>query len=150
MPFLVTSGARRWAVPASLLLALACGGDDSGGPNPGPNNDPPPAPQASDIDIGEGASTRTTTAFTPNPKVVSLGGATSVTIRWINRDITGGDYQQGTPTQHSIVPDNAGDFAPSPTLNGNSTYTITLSTAGTYDYHCGIHPGMVGTIQVDP
>jgi plastocyanin len=137
-------------MPVAVLLAIACGGDsDPVNQNPN-NNPPPPANTSTDINIDPGASTRTTNAFNPNPKVVSLGGNPSVTIRWINGDITGGDYQQGTPTQHSIVAENAADFAPSPTLNGNSTYSITLSAAGSYDYHCGIHPGMVGTITVNP
>ncbi|HET8622102.1 MAG TPA: hypothetical protein VFM14_00925 [Gemmatimonadales bacterium] len=149
MPFLVTSGAGRWAVPAALLLAIACGGDDSGGPNPGPNNDPPPAPQASDINITDGASTRTTNAFSPNPKVVSLGGGSSVSIRWINGDITGGDYQQGIATVHNIVSDNAA-FPSSSNLGGNATHTISLTAPGDFDYHCGIHPNMVGTITVNP
>ena len=150
MPMFLSPRALRRAAPVLLLAAAACGGD-SGGPNPGPNNNPPPAPVANtDIDINEGASTRTTTAFTPNPKVVSLGGAASVNIRWINRDISGGDYTQGTAVVHNIVADDPADFNQSGNLNGNSQYQISLSAAGDYTYHCGIHPGMVGTITVNP
>jgi plastocyanin len=149
MPKLFSSRALRRAIPA-LLLAAACGGDDSGGPNPGPNNDPPPqADPTTDIGIVEGASTRTTDAFNPNPKVVSLAGNASVSVRWVNGDITGGDYQAGTATVHDITSDNAA-FPQSGNLGGNATHTITLSAAGDYDYHCGIHPNMVGTITVNP
>ena len=142
------SGARR-LLAVLLLLAAGCGGD-SGGPNPGPNNNPPPpANPTTDINVTEGASTRTTNAFSPNPKVVSLGGSPSVTVRWINGDITGGDYQQGTATVHTIVSDN-GDFPSSGNLQGNGIHSATLSAAGDYDYHCGIHPNMVGTVTVNP
>jgi plastocyanin len=151
MPILVSSGARRRAVLVAALLAAACGGNDGAGPNQNPNNNPPPAADPNtDINIVEGASTRTTTAFNPNPKTVSLGGNASVSVRWINGDITGGDYQQGTATVHNIVSDN-GAFPSSGNLGGNATHSVTLSAAGNYDYHCSIHaPFMVGTITVNP
>ncbi len=148
MPLLVSSGTRRRVVPVALMLAAACGGDSSG-PNQNPNNNPPPQPTSGDVDIVEGASTLTTNAFDPNPKVIALGGNASVSVRWINRDITGGDYQQGTATVHRIVSDNAA-FPSSGNLGGNGTHSVTLSATGDYDYHCGIHPNMVGTITVNP
>jgi plastocyanin len=149
MPMFLSSRVFRGVTPVLLLAAVACGGD-SGGPNPGPNNNPPPqADPVTDIGIVEGASTRTTNAFSPNPKVVSLGGNASVNVRWINGDITGGDYQDGVATAHTIVSDD-GSFAQSNNLGGNATYTVTLSTPGDYDYHCGVHPNMVGTITVNP
>jgi hypothetical protein len=149
MSMLLLSRVLRRAGPVLLLAATACG-DDSGGPDPGPNNDPPPQAQSTDIDINEGASSRTTDAFTPNPKVVPLGGNASVSVRWVNRDITGGDYQQGTATVHTIVPDVQGDFAASGNLQGNGQHQVTLSATGDYPYHCGIHPNMVGTVTVTP
>jgi plastocyanin len=128
---------------------VACG-SDSGGPNPGPTNNPPPTVNTNtDIDIVEGASSRTTNAYSPNPKVVALGGNASVSVRWINRDISGGDYQQGTATVHTIVSDN-GAFMASSNLGGNSTFNVSLTAPGDYDYHCGIHPNMVGTVTVTP
>ncbi len=149
MSLLVSSGARRRAVLVAALLAAACGGNDGAGPNP--NNNPPPAADPNtDINIVEGASTRTTTAFNPNPKVVSLGGNPSVSVRWINGDITGGDYQQGTATVHNIVSDN-GAFPSSGSLPGNGTHSVSLTAAGDYAYHCSIHfPNMVGTVTVNP
>jgi len=102
-----------------------------------------------DIDIVAGASQLTTNAFSPNPKVISLGGSSSVTVRWVNTDITGGDYTSGTATTHNITSDN-GSFSPSGNLGGNATYSVTLSAAGSYPYHCSIHPNMVGTITVNP
>src|SRR5690242_12905810 len=35
-------------------------------------------------------------------------------------------------------------------LNKGQTYSLTFPNAGTYTYYCAIHPGMVGSIQVQP
>lgn len=140
--------ALRLLLPSFLLGVLA--GCSSGSTSPSNQNAPPPTPNpSSDIGIVLGASTKTTTAFSPNPKSIALGGAASVTIRWINEDITGSDYQTGTATAHQIMSDN-GAFATSPLLGGNGTYSISLSAPGTYTYHCAIHPNMVGEIDVTP
>jgi len=134
------------------LLALSlglCGGCGSYSAPTNSQNPPPPAAMTNDIDIVIGASGLTTTAFSPNPKVVSLGSNSSVSVRWVNKDITGGDYASGTATIHNITSDN-GAFAASASLGGNATYTIALTSAGNYPYHCAIHPNMVGTITVNP
>ena len=130
----------------ALGLSGACG--DYNAPS-GAQNPPPPAAAANDISIAVGAAQLTTTAFSPNPKVVSLGGNASVTLRWVNKDITGGDYVAGTATTHNIASDN-GAFATSGNLGGNGTYSVALTAGGDYPYHCAIHPTMVGTITVNP
>src|SRR6476646_6578129 len=123
----------------SLSLAAACGSDSTTNPNPTPTH--------GDIDIVKGAQTLTTTAFNPNPKQVSLGGAMGVSVRWINTD--GGGTYGGSSVAHQITSDN-GAFTMSAPLGSGATYTITLTAAGTYNYHCNIHPNMVGTIVVGP
>jgi plastocyanin len=139
---------RIWRAVLALPLELsACGSYTA---PTGPQNMMPPAAQANDIRIVVGASQLTTTAFNPNPQVVSLGSSSSVTLRWVNGDVTGGDYYHpGIAVVHSIVSDN-GAFAPSGALSGNATYSVTLTATGNYPYHCGIHPGMVGTVTVNP
>jgi plastocyanin len=134
------------------LLALSLGLCGACGSYTAPSNmqnPPTPTPTANDISIVVGASQLTTSAFNPNPEVVSLSGTASVTVRWVNRDITGGGYTGGTTTVHNITSDN-GAFAPSGDLGGNGTYSVALTTAGSYPYHCAIHPNMVGTITVNP
>jgi plastocyanin len=134
------------------LLALALGLSSACGSYSAPSNmqnPPPPTAAANDISIAIGASGLTTTAFTPNPKVVSLGGNSSVSVRWVNKDISGGDYVGGTATTHNIASDN-GAFATSGALGGNGTYSVTFTAAGSYPYHCAIHPNMVGTVTVNP
>jgi plastocyanin len=146
---LVPHRVRRLA-PGLLVVALACGGD-SAGPSGNNNNTNPPAAQVNDIDIDPGASALTTDAFSPSPKTVALNGGASVSVRWVNLDVTGGEYQSGTATAHRIEATNpAGAFPPSGNLGRGGTYTASFTTAGTYEYHCSIHPNMVGSVVVNP
>lgn len=137
---------RIWSPLLIVPLGLAaCGGSSA----PTDTQNPaPPTPAQNDIGIVVGASQLTTTAFSPNPKVVSLGGGASVTVRWVNTDISGGDYTVGTATSHNITSDN-GAFAGSGSLGGNAIHSVALPAAGSYPYHCAIHPNMVGTVTVN-
>ena len=132
--------------PVLVCIVAGCSSNTTGSSS---NNAPPPTPTSNDIGIGIGAETRTTTAFNPNPKNVALAGGASVSVRWVNQDISGGDYTMGTAVVHNITSDN-GAFAPSGPLGGNAVYSINLTAAGSYNYHCSIHPNMVGTIVVSP
>jgi plastocyanin len=124
--------------PLAVALAAACGSNDTG-----PST---PPDMAGDISIVRGASLLTTGAFQPNPKTVSL--ADGGEVRWVNGD-GGSSYGGGAPESHQITSDN-GAFPQSQPFAPGETYTITLSQAGTYHYHCAIHPNMVGTITVTP
>ena len=103
-------------------------------------------PTAGDVNIVVGASHLTTAAFNPNPKQLSLGGGADVAVRWVNTD--GGGGYGGTAVAHQIASDD-GAFATSQPLGSGATYSVNLQ-AGTYHYHCAIHPNMVGTITVAP
>jgi plastocyanin len=138
---------RLTAALVAFCTIVSCGNDSTTGSSVNPP--PPTADPNTDINITVGASTKTTAAFTPNPKNASLAGGGSVTVRWINGDISGGDYTMGTATVHNITSDN-GAFPSSGNLNGNATFSTTLSAAGDYPYHCAIHPNMVGTVHVTP
>lgn len=126
------------AIVALSLAATACGSDST--------TSPEPTPTPGDVSIVKGASLLTTTAFNPNPKQLSLGGAAEVTVRWINTD--GGGVYGGTSVVHEITSDDQA-FATSQPLGSGATYSVSLA-AGTYHYHCAIHPNMVGTITVGP
>lgn len=114
-------------LPLTLLAAAACGSSTTG-----PNT---PPDMVGDIGIVQGAEFLTTAAFDPNPKTAKLadGGA----VRWVI----------GDGTTHQIASDN-GAFPTSNGIRPGGTYSITLTTAGTYHYHCAIHPNMVGTVVV--
>lgn len=48
---------------------------------------------------------------------------------------------------HSVVSDDA-RFADSATIAPGSAYQVTFPSAGTYPFHCGLHPAMTGRVQV--
>ena len=128
-----------------LGSAAACGGSPTTNTPP----PPPPAPLANDLSIVSGAASKGSAAFDPNPKTASLGSASSVSVRWVNTYFSGSSYNDsGTSavTHHIVADDGSFDTG---SLGGNATSTKTL-TAGTYSYHCVIHPTMVGTITVNP
>ena len=72
-------------------------------------------------------------AFSPNSLTVKAG--TNVT--WINQD----------STTHTVTSDD-GAFQSSGNLNKGDNYTFTFTKAGTYPYHCSMHPSMTGKIIV--
>jgi plastocyanin len=138
---------RPITLPLALCLVAAC---DYSAPSSSANP-PPPAAMSNDVSIVIGASTKGASAYSPSPKVVALNGAPSVTVRWVNMDITGGDYTMGTAVVHNVVSDaNPAAFSPSGDLGGNATYSAEFTAPGDYPYHCSIHPSMVGVIHVDP
>jgi plastocyanin len=116
----------RIALGALLLMSFGCSGSSS---SPTPTLPSVSGPQVS---IVGGASTLTTTAFAPNPDTVAAGG----TVVWMNNDNT-----THTATSDGRVWDS-GPIAP------GGTFSQTFPTAGTFPYHCSIHPGMTGTITV--
>jgi len=84
------------------------------------------------ISIVAGARTMDTTAYQPNPVTIAKGG----TVTWTNNDsIT------HTSTSDGAVW-NSGAMAP------GAVFSQTFPTAGTFQYHCTIHPNMVGTMTV--
>jgi plastocyanin len=109
---------------ASLAAVAACSSDDNNGGT------------TRDVTIVSGASTKTTTAFSPNPFTQSA--ATRTEVIWANDD----------GTTHRVVSD--APLFDSGNLGNGATYTFNFTAPGTYTYHCSIHPGMVGSIVIDP
>ena len=73
-------------------------------------------------------------SFSPASVSVSVGD----TVTWTNNDA-------GIP--HTVTSDTAGVFD-SGTMNTGATFAKTFTTAGTFTYHCNIHPSMTGTVVV--
>jgi plastocyanin len=71
-------------------------------------------------------------AYDPQQVTVKVGD----TVSWVNQD----------SPNHDVVADN-GEFKSELFGNGGS-FSFTFTKAGTYPYHCSIHPGMVGTVIV--
>jgi plastocyanin len=117
------------------VLVLACGGtgtSPSTAPSPTP---PPPAndpPSSSSVAIPVGAQSLGNGAYMPD----ELDVATGTTVTWMNTDLE----------SHTSTSDgsgwNSGTIAP------GGRFSFTFQRAGTFRYHCTIHPGMVGTVVV--
>ena len=73
-------------------------------------------------------------AFNPAAITVPVGA----TVIWTNKD----------SVSHSIVSDTGNEINSGSIPNGG-TYAHTSTNSGNYDYHCGIHPSMKGTIKVE-
>jgi plastocyanin len=70
--------------------------------------------------------------FQPATIKISVG----TVVKWTNTDSIG----------HSVAADD-GSFK-SAKLESGAPYSHTFATAGTFAYHCGIHPSMQGTVTV--
>jgi len=89
------------------------------------------------IPSGTGASSSLN--FSPNSVTVVIG--VNNTVVWANDDAT-----LHTVTSSS-VPDGAQSFNDA-SLSPGSTFSVTFTVPGTYNYHCSIHSWMTGTVIV--
>jgi len=108
------------------MFAAACGSSSSSSTTAPTTNTGTP------VSIVSGSSTLTTTAYSPNPVTVAVGG----TVTWKNND---------SVTHNSVATNgawNSGNIAP------GGSFSMTFPSAGSFPYHCSIHPGMVGTVTV--
>jgi plastocyanin len=116
-----------------------CGGDST-------SIDQPSNRPANSISIVAGAQNKGNAAFSPNP--LTIAAADGGVVKWFNDDGTTGSYGT-TGTAHNITADAEGSFA-SGTLPPGQSFEATFTVAGTYGYHCSIHPTMKGTVIVSP
>ena len=130
---------------ATLAFAASCGGSSS--TESTGNNNPPPAAQPNDVQIVVGASTKGSGAFNPDNKTISLAGAATATVRWVNIDMSSDGYSTVGVTHHIVS--NDGTSFDTGNIAANEVMSKTLG-AGTYPYHCILHPSMTGTVVVTP
>jgi plastocyanin len=116
---------------AFLLVGLlsACGSDSPSAPSTGSATS---GTSGTPVSIVSGASTLTTTAYSPNPLNVTVG----TTVTWTNND----------NTSHTSTADN-GRWS-SPVIAPGGQFSTTFTSAGSFTCKCTIHPGMVGTVNV--
>jgi plastocyanin len=98
-----------------------------------------------DVVIKLNASTLGAGAFNPGTFTVSF--AMQQRVVWSNRDRTSSTYGSSGVTHHLV---SDGGVFDSGSLNPGNNFGFTFATAGTYPYHCSIHPTMVGTIVLNP
>jgi plastocyanin len=126
---------RVISVSALLMFAIGCGGDSSSSPA-APSPTPSPAPTSdgasSTVTIPMGAEALGNRAFNPDEVNVAVGG----TVTWVNAD----------KVSHTSTSNATGWN--SGTIAAGQQFATVFPTAGTFPYHCTIHPGMVGTVVV--
>ena len=124
-----------------LVLAACSGGGSSAAPSPGGGASAPAA--ASEPAAGGAActvSTETGTvavtikgfAFNPNAISAKVGEV----VGFVNNDTTA----------HTATLDD--DSCSTDNIAAGASMSLTFSAAGTYPFHCKIHPNMTGTITV--
>ena len=94
----------------------------------------PSAAAPSEAPAAGGGDAVTIKNFAFGPASLSVAAGSSVT--WTNDD----------STAHTVTADD-GSFDSSSIAPG-STFSQTFDTAGTFAYHCSIHPNMTATIEV--
>jgi len=126
-------------LPVAILAA--CGGSGSGSATSAPASavasvaapsDAGPSESAADAAGGGSAVSIKNFAFAP----ASLSVAVGTTVTWTN----------GDSTAHTATADD-GTFD-SKNIAAGATFSQAFETAGTFPYHCSIHPNMTGTIEV--
>ena len=117
---------RRLPTVAAALLAVGVFGACSGSKT----SSAPAVPTK--VTIVSNAAT--IGAFTPPTATVSAGQ----TVEWI--------FQDANP--HTVTADDGSFTSPKTGLANDKTYSHTFGQAGTYRYHCFIHPQMLGTVVV--
>ncbi len=134
-----------------VVLLAACGGTTTTTTASTPTTAPTTAPTATPTSAPTTAPTAAPTN-TPTTAPISTGnsvsianfafGPTSLTVKvgtkvsWTNNDTV----------THTVTADK-GAFNAGP-LTPGSTFSFTFTKAGTYSYHCNIHPSMMATIVV--
>jgi plastocyanin len=128
------------ALVATLAL-VACGGTATTPPQPSPTAaqpSPTMAPTATSQPSGTVVNVKIVEKnekYMFDPATLTVNKGTQVV--WTNM----------SDAPHTVTSDNA-TFNTSSNLSENQTFMFTFNTAGTFTYHCNIHPYMKATIMV--
>jgi len=116
-----------WTVLVVLVASAACGG--GGGDGASTPTSPSTGGGSSAVTINI-VATNGSQSFTPNPAAQAVGGTVS--------------FRTGDGLAHRIVA-NDGSFDTGDLAPGVTSRALQPSAAGA-NYHCSIHPAMVGSI----
>jgi plastocyanin len=151
------------AVGLAALLLHACGGGYSSSPtgvypSPQPSPTPVPAPSPTPEPTPEPSpspapSPTPSPTPTPTPSVVViqiLGERGNMSFSPAIASLTVGQQVSWHNTDNiaHTATQNGGGFDTGLIAPGATTAPITLSTPGTLNYHCEVHPTMVGALNV--
>jgi plastocyanin len=135
------------ALLAGALAASACGGGSKAKATPAATS--PAATPKTTTQATQAAATPKATQAAATPAV----GATSVDIKDFQFNPSkvtikvGGTvtWTNSGPSTHTVTGDGGID---SGDLSKGKSYSKTFDTAGTFNYHCSIHPSMTGQVIV--
>lgn len=130
---------------AAMIVLAACGGTTGGGSTPTPTTAPagntPTATATTATPSGPTMAVSITSsgtfAFSPATITIKVG----TTVTWTNN----------TSAPHTVTSDDGTTFdsgASNPISANGGTYSFTFTKAGTFTYHCQIHPFMKATVIV--
>lgn len=126
---------RLVALAAVATFAVACGDNKSptAAPTPTPSGTTGGTSAPVVITIGGMLGAQ---SFTPSPATVSVGQSVS--------------WKNGDSVAHTATQDGSGGFDTGSIAPGATSAPITMTVAGTFGYHCSIHPSMTGSLTVSP
>lgn len=151
-------GGRAWFVLlafAMMIVLAACGGTTTTGTTPTPTqagNTPTTAPAGNTPT----PTTGTTATATPSGPKMAVSIVTSGSFAFSPATITvkAGTtitWTNNTGAPHTVTSDDGTSFDSginNPIAANGGTYSFTFTKAGTYTYHCQIHPFMKATVIV--
>jgi plastocyanin len=127
------------ALSALVLLAACGGGSTNAGTTPtAGTTSTPTATQAGNAQTVM-IITDSSGSFAFSPATLTIKAGTTVT------------WKNGTSVGHTVTSDDGKSFdsgTANPITAQSGTYSHTFTTAGTFPYHCEIHPFMKATIIV--
>lgn len=119
---------------AIALVAAGCGTGSSVAPSAAPPAGSAAPPAGSAAPAAGNSVAIVNFGFNPSTLTVKVGD----TVTWTN----------GSGTPHTVTADDGS--LDSGTITAGTPFQRTFSAAGTFSYHCSIHPSMKATITVTP
>ena len=127
------SSLRLVVILALMLPAIGCGGSSSpSSPSASPSPTPTQGGESSSVVIPVGAESLGNRAYAPDNLSITVGS----TVTWQNTDAVA----------HTTT--SNGNAFDSGSVRAGGQFSFTFQNAGTFTYHCTIHPGMVGVVTV--
>ena len=133
-------GFFSFALVAALLLAACGGGGTTTSSTPTATSQPTPSPTATTAPSAPATVVKVNIVekdekYMFDPATLTIKTGTQVV--WTNM----------SDAPHTVTSDN-GTFNTSSNITEHQTFMFTFTTAGTFPYHCNIHPYMKATITV--
>ncbi len=120
---------KKILIPILIILAILFSGCSSSAGTQAPAG-------TSGLPVTGNEAKVTISGFAFDPATITVKAGETVT--WTNEDTA----------SHTVVADD--NSWQSPSISKGSTFSHTFTTAGTFAYHCSIHPKMKASVIVTP